>query len=217
MNDALIDDESAGMDPASVQSLYARTLYRMRESRKALLKGYGVDEEAQLLERIRSGEVAEHPAYEHYLGALIIEQGRMHLREELLTRFGGAGGRDTASTSLHLMFEEGIEEKHGARLAEPVRLAHDALLLSFDTGLMMEVRYFSGDEFSVNWNWGEAALRYDTAPVHPGLAEFPRHVHLDDGRIVPVPAGLHDADPWTAFSNLVDILLVDPLLEQCTI
>ncbi|HZW23092.1 hypothetical protein [Noviherbaspirillum sp.] len=202
-------DEEEGMDPVAMQALYARTLYRLRESRKALLKQYGVDEEAQLLERIRDGEVGEHPAYEHWLGAQIIEQGRQQLREEMMVRYGGKAPETEDAVSLHLMFQERIEDAFAARLAEPVRMAQDALLLSFDTGLMMEVRYLSVDAFSVHWTWGEAELRLDTAPVHAGTD---RHLHRDDGSVTEDPVGVCNADPWTGFARLIDALLVDPLL-----
>ena len=202
------------MDPSAMQSLYAKTLYRLREGRKALLNRYGVEEEPQLLAKIRAGEVGEHPAYDHYLGALIMEQGRMQLREELLARFGGKVADEVPAISVHLMLQEKLEEAYGERMSEPGRLAQDALLLSFDTGLMMEIRYFSSDEFSIHWTWGEAELRLDTAPVHVGLPGYPMHVHRDDGAIVAVPSGMLDADPWIALSGLLDILLVDPLLGE---
>lgn len=200
------------MDPAAMQSLYAKTLYRLREGRKALLNQYGVEDELQLLAKIREGAVGEHPAYEHYLGALIMEQGRTQLREELLVRFGGKAADAMPAISLHLMLQERLEEVYGNRMTEPVRVAQDALLLSFDTGLMMEVRYFSGDEFSIHWSWGEAELRLDAAPVHAGLPGFPLHVHRDDGSVAACPSGMLDAEPWIALSRLLDILLTDPLL-----
>lgn len=211
MNEALLDDEEGGMDPSSMQSLYAKTLYRLREGRKALLSRYGVAEEPELLAKIRDGEIAEHPAYDHYLGALIMEQGRMQLREELLARFGGKVGEEVPAISVHLMLQERLEDSYGERMCEPVRLAQDALLLAFDTGLMMEIRYFCSDEFSIHWAWGEAELRMDTAPVHKDLPGHPLHVHRDDGAVVTVPPGMADADPWVALSRLLDILLVDPL------
>lgn len=220
MNEELFDDEESGMDPVAMQSLYAKTLYRLRETRKALLNQYGVTEEAQLLAKIREGEVGEHPAYEHYLGALIMEQGRTQLREELLARLGGKADEGLPAISLHLLLQERLEEAYGSRMSEPVRVAQDALLLSFDTGLMMEVRCFSSEEFSLHWSWGEAELRLDTAPMHAGLPGYPLHVHRDDGTIVAGPSGLRDADSWAALSRLIDILLVDPLLdganEGCT-
>jgi hypothetical protein len=214
MSNEWMNDEESGMDPSAMQTLYAKTLYRLRESRKALLNQYGVNDEQQLLERIRSGEVAEHPTYEHYLSALILEQGRMQLREEELERLGGRSGDDVPAISMHLMLQERLEEAYAGRLSEPVRLAQDALLASFDTGLMMEIRYFSNEEFSVHWSWGEVELRIDTAPVHAGLPGFPRHVHRDDGSVTHAPQAVHDTDPWIAFSRLLDALLVDPLLEK---
>lgn len=215
MNEDLMDDNESGMDPNAMQALYAKALYRLRESRKALLKQYDAADEAQLLDRIRAGEVAEHPAYEHYLSALVLEQGRMQLREELLERFGGKPAAEVPAISMHLMLKERIEEAYASRLSEPVRLAQDALLMSFDTGLMMEVRFFSSEAFSVHWMWGEAELRMDTAPVRDGMAGFPCHLHRDDGTVVADPVGVRDADPWRAFSRLLDALLADPLLGAC--
>lgn len=208
------NDDHGGLSPEAMQTLYAKTLYRLRESRKALLKQYGVSEESQLLERIRLGETGEHPGYEHYLGALILEQGRLQLREEMLGQFRGAPIGALPAVSLHLLFQERLEATYSGRLSEPPRLALDALLVAFDTGLMMEVRAFSSEEFSFHWSWGEAELRCDTAPVHAELEDFPCHVHLDDGRIVAGPAGIIGVEPWTAFCRLVDILLADPLLER---
>lgn len=213
MSEELFGNEESGMDPTVMQALYAKTLYRLREARKSMLNQYGVAEEPQLLTKIRDGEVGEHPAYEHYLSALIMEQGRLQLREELLVRFGGKAVEAAPAISVHLLLQEQLEDRYGSRMSEPVRLAQDALLLSFDTGLMMEVRYFSGEEFSIHWSWGEAELRLDTAPVHAEVPGSPWHVHRDDGAIAACPAGVRDADPWRALARLLDILLVDPLLD----
>jgi len=210
----LTDDMDSGMDPAAMQSLYAKALYRLRESRKALLNQYGVSDEARLLDKIGAGEEREHPAYEHYLSALIMEQGRLQLREEVRVRFGGKPADEVPAISVHMMFQERLEEAYANRLTEPVRLAQDSLLLSFDTGLMMEVRYFSKDEFSLHWSWGEAELRLDTAPVHDECKGFPRHLHRDDGTVVEDPVAIVAEDPWDGFSRLLQVLLVDPLLDN---
>ena len=49
-----------------------RLIYELRQNRKALLDSCAVDDEVQLLERIRAGAVEEHPAYEQYLAARIL-------------------------------------------------------------------------------------------------------------------------------------------------
>lgn len=212
--DRMVDNgNEAGMDPAAAQALYARTLYRLRESRKALLRQYGISDEAALLEKIRAGELAEHPAYEHYLSARIMEQGRQQLRAEAMAQLGGNTESEVPAVSVHLLLKEQLETMYASRFAEPVRLAQDALLLSFDTGLMLEVRYFSSDEFSVHWTWGGAELRLDTAPVHTVLPSFPRHVHREDGTVTEDPVGVYDPDPWISFARLLDVLLATPLLQ----
>lgn len=58
----------------------SRLTYELRENRGAVLAPYGVQSESALLEQITSGTVAEHPAYEHYLAARVLEQTRDHAR-----------------------------------------------------------------------------------------------------------------------------------------
>lgn len=206
--DALIDP----MNAEALQTLYAKTAYMLRESRKEVLRRYVVDSEAALLEKIKNGEVSEHPAYDHYLSALILDQTRMQLRSEMMEQFGDApAGPDVC---MHLIFKDMLEEHYAERMVEPVRLAQDAMMLSFDTGLMMELRYFSSEEYSINWSWGEAELRMDTAPMHAAYTIFPVHVHDDNGMLRAGPMADHSLDGWRNFSSLLDVLLLDPLLER---
>lgn len=198
----------------TLQDLYARTLYSLRESHKAMLKQYAVASEADLLEKIGSGKLACHPTYEHYLGALIIAQTRRYVRAQAAELLGGAGTDASAEVRVHLMLKEKIEEHYADRLRQPVRFAQDALLLSFNSGLMMEVRYFSRDEYSIGWCWGEAELRVDTAPVHADCATFPQHLHDDAAALRADTMTEPGAACWLNFSRLIEVLLVDPLLES---
>lgn len=50
----------------------ARLIYESRENRRKVLNAVGASDEAELLARIASGEIDEHPAYEHYLAARIL-------------------------------------------------------------------------------------------------------------------------------------------------
>jgi hypothetical protein len=208
-----MDNLENGMDPESMQKLYAKTLYTLRETRKALLRQYGVDDEAALLDKIRSAEVGEHPAYDHYLGALIVEQARLQLRTEIVAEMKGTPAEDTPELSIHLMLKERLEADYAQRLTEPVRMAQDALLLSFDTGLMMEVRYAGTAEYALSWSWGDAEFRIDTAPAHPQCGTSHHHLHRDDGTVAADPLTTPGADCWSNFSHLLDALLANPLLE----
>jgi hypothetical protein len=55
----------------------------LRDNRAALLAQYLVADEAVLLEKVRAGEVPEHPAYDHYLAARLVQQMRQSVRAEL--------------------------------------------------------------------------------------------------------------------------------------
>lgn len=61
----------------------SRLIYELRENREAILKTYGVADEIALLERIYTGTVPEHPAYEHYLSARILHDTRETVRTML--------------------------------------------------------------------------------------------------------------------------------------
>lgn len=196
----------------ALEPLYARTAYLLRESRKEILRRYAAENEAALLNKIRQGLVAEHPGYEHYLSALILEQMRVQVQAEMIALETGNLGVLPA-ISQHVILKEKLELHYAERMTEAPRLAQDALILAFDTGMLMELRYYSGDEYSVNWNWGERELRLDTAPVRVDQANFPRHVHDADGRLRADTVTRAGADCWGNFSRLLAILLKDPLLE----
>jgi hypothetical protein len=208
----LTETMAAAIDDEALQALYAKTTYGLRESRKALLQQYAVESESVLLGKITSGELETHPAYEHYLSALIVEQMRMQLRAEMAAQLGGTCDA-VPLLSVHMILKQGLETHYGHQLSEPVRLAQDALLLSFHNGLMIEVHYFSSSEYAINWSWGDAMLRIDTAPVHPGCPTFPHHLHDHLDKVVADPVTQPGADCWSNFSRLLDALLENPLLE----
>jgi len=209
------DELIEAMDAEELQALYAKTAYMLRESRKEVLRQYDIDSEVALLEKIKNGDVSEHPAYDHYLSALILDQTRMQVRAEMMEQFGDAlTVHAEPVVCMHLIFKENLEEHYAERMLEPVRMAQDALTLSFDTGLLMEVRYFSRDEYSINWSWGDAELRMDTAPMHVTCATFPLHVHDENGVVRAGPMDDYSPDSWRNYSRLLDTLLLDPLLER---
>ncbi len=80
-----MDNFYENLAPEDIQVLdsLSRLLIELRESRSALLDHFGAADDEGLLERIRNGEVEEHPAYEAYLGARIISSTREAVRREL--------------------------------------------------------------------------------------------------------------------------------------
>lgn len=69
-------------DAEQLQQL-SQMVYDFRISRSKLLEQYDVADEAALLEKIRTGIVSEHPAYDHYLSARILDEMREIIRAEL--------------------------------------------------------------------------------------------------------------------------------------
>lgn len=61
----------------------ARLMYETRENRRKVLEALGATDEAGLLARIATGEIPEHPAYEHYLAARILADTHQAARETI--------------------------------------------------------------------------------------------------------------------------------------
>ncbi len=78
--------ESVPFETATEIEQLARLGYELRENRQAVLQFHEVADEAALLQKIQSGEVAEHPAYEHYLAARILADTRETVRATLAER-----------------------------------------------------------------------------------------------------------------------------------
>ena len=203
----------ASLSAEAIEALFAETNYRLRESRKAVLQRYAVQSEAELLLHIKQARVAEHPAYELYLSALILEQCRMQIRAEMMQHFESSDHRgNLPAISVHLQLKEQLQAHYASRLVDEVAMVQDALMLSFDTGLKVEVRYFSTQEYSISWQWGDVELRIDTAPTHPDCATFPNHLHTQDGTLALDAFTVPGADCLGNLSKLLDRLLPDPLL-----
>jgi hypothetical protein len=75
--------EGLDHDDAELIESLSRVTYELRENRKLLLEQHGVEDEQALLDKIKTGEIAEHPAYEHYLSAHILATTRNAIRDEL--------------------------------------------------------------------------------------------------------------------------------------
>lgn len=115
--------------------------------------------------------------------------------------------------SLHLELKELIEAAYGTQLPGGVQIKQDALLLEFESGLVMELRFASADEYALVWLWGDAELRIDTAPLHPQLKTQPHHLHDEEGRVRDDPLTTPGAPPWDNVRTVIDAVLHDPLLH----
>src|SRR3546814_9667745 len=96
----------------------------------------------------------------------------------------------------HFALREHIDRHFAAQLEAPAQLLHDALLLRFSNGLRMELRFAGADEYALAWQWGEAQLRIDTAPVHHEITTFPQHLHDRHGVVRADPLNPPGRAPW---------------------
>lgn len=184
-----------------LQSL-SRLAYDLREARAGLLRFHDVDDEEGLLARITRGELPEHPAYEHYLAARVLEQTRQAARE-------GLAGREPPAI-LHLLLKARIGEHFAGRLAGDPFLTQDALVVPLPAGRVLTARVAAPREYAFTWQRGEEASTaegIDTAPVHSGIAV---HRHHADGRVVADTLTDPAADPADNLCAVIDLLLSMP-------
>ena len=201
----------------------SRLIFELRENRLALLKPYEVADEAALLERIKAGQLAEHPAYEHYLSGQILGNTRESLRAELAGHLeqmvgnpapGGASAIPEDTRVHHIELQQQLETVYAGQLDGTPQLLQDALVLCFDSGLVLEMRIASADEYAFHWLWGEGELSIDTAPIHPDAGTFPHHFHDEEGRILADPVTRPGRAPMENIRALIDALLINPLLTD---
>lgn len=114
---------------------------------------------------------------------------------------------------IHLALAERVAARYAGSLAADPRLSQDALTLQFADGLALELRFASSEEYAINWVWGDAELRIDTAPLHPGLATFPNHLHDHEGACRADPLTVPGSDPWENVARVLDAVVADPLLR----
>lgn len=193
----------------------AKTIYELREQRAKILAGLAVADEAALLERIRSGALPEHPAYEQFLSASILDATREALRQQLageLVRYNGSGivREGGASFDFSPVYLKPQVEAACADVLEGEATAMlDALLLRLVNGVTVELRVFSAEHYCFSWLWGEALLRIDTAPLAESSGS---HFHDLDGQRQPDPVTVPGDAPMANIGRLLKALAENPLL-----
>lgn len=115
--------------------------------------------------------------------------------------------------TLHIELRDAVDRHFADRMAAPMQLTQDALVMRLTNGVTLELRYAGSDEYAFNWQWGDARLRIDTAPVHAELATFPNHLHDADGAVRADPITHPDRNAWDNTRRLLEALSADPLLQ----
>ncbi len=72
--------EDLDYDTATEIELLSKLIYELRDSYNTILRFHGAEDNAELLLKIEDGTLAEHPAYEHYLAARILDDTRETVR-----------------------------------------------------------------------------------------------------------------------------------------
>lgn len=189
----------------------ARLSLELRGARDVVLRHYGIADTGELVARVRSGEVAEHPGWEHGLALRVL----VDTREAVRAMIAAQGRGDTGALSLHQPLAAFAMEYAADLLAEPPRLTQDALSLLLKGGVTLVVHYASAEDYSLRWQARDAdgGLReagIDTAPLHHGLATQPNHLHTASGRVVADTITRPGAAPADNLRVLLDALRASP-------
>lgn len=103
-----------------------------------------------------------------------------------------------------------VVERFGEHLLAAPQITHDALLLEFANGVRLQSRFGAPGEYCLSWRFGGLEQRIDTAPVHPGLATFPNHLHDADGLARPDPLTRVDRPAIENIVAVIEVLLRAP-------
>ena len=116
--------------------------------------------------------------------------------------------------TLHVTLADEIISRFGGHLDGAPELGHDAVTFRFQNGLVLQARFASPEEYSLHWQFEEGEWRIDTAPLHPGLASFPRHLHRPDGTVRADPFTHPGRSPQENLAAVLSALLADPRLAS---
>ena len=116
--------------------------------------------------------------------------------------------------TLHLALKDRLDRHFSGQLDAPVQLLQDALVLRLSNAVTMELRFAGNDEYALSWQWGDAQLRIDTAPLHPELSTFPNHLHDGEGVVRADPVTRPELDAWDNAQALIEAVFADPLLRR---
>lgn len=191
------------LDPQVAMDLeqLSRVAYELREARAGLLRYHEVADEQALLARLVGGQLPEHPAWEHYLAARIMEQARQAARLQI-------AGKEVP-LPVHLQLKDLLDVGYTGQLAGPVVLTQDALVVPLPAGVQLTVRWAAPDEYSFAWQNADGSRQacIDTAPLHPGWSS---HLHLADGQVVDDPLTRAGADADVNLRAVMTALLANP-------
>lgn len=109
--------------------------------------------------------------------------------------------------SLHFALGSAIEDSFGDRLSTPPEMLQDALVVRFENGIVLTIRYARGDAYSLRWTLNGSEFGIDTAPLHRGLKTFPNHYHDAQGLAHADPITSPSAAPEENLSRLITFLL----------
>lgn len=185
----------------------SRRLYELREARAALLRHYGVDDEAALVAAIACGAQPPLPAWTHCLAArqLAARQDAERARiAALLSRLPDDVAVDAPDWAV---LADALIDRYGEHLADAPTASEDMLTLRLANGTEL-FACAHGDDFAIAWR----SAGRDLAVANPPIAQTA--LLFDQGSSRPAPAALV-AGP-TLQARLVAVvgqLIHDPLLE----
>ncbi len=187
-------DHDTAMD---VENL-SRAIYELRESRKRVLAEAGCEDTAQMLSHIQAGKLANHPGYEWYLAARVMEQAREDVRMALRPQPG-----ERPAHCLHPALAEHVRQTLGPALATTPEIMQDALRLTLRNGMVVTARFASDSEWSVEWQQGEKLAGISTAPVANALTSH----HGDETLSATVSAPRTSAPAENVLTHILNALL----------
>jgi hypothetical protein len=83
-----------------------------------------------------------------------------------------------------IIIAQSAQEHFSEILSETPIIFSDKVRLVFIDGSYMDIRYPVDSKYSFHWQRKDEMIRIDTAPHHPKLLTYPRHMHIGKENVV---------------------------------
>ena len=194
----------------------ARFIFDLRQASTSILSKYDVADIGSLHQAILKGDIPEHPGYEDYLSHKVLSQMIEVAREEL-RRFQRRDLAETPITNeagIHLALKAKVDEAFPSDCIENTNILKDALVVKFASGVILECRIFSSQEYSFRWVWGDGEIGIDTGPNKLAGAGGGSHFHRMDGEVVSDKVTRIGDAPVENLFRLIRGIAEDPFLRE---
>lgn len=192
----------------------ARFIFDLRKASSSILEKHGAADISSLYQMVIDGSIQEHPGYDDYLSFKILSLMTDVVREEVrrFQRKDLPEAPISKEAGIHLSLKSKVDQEFLNNGVESSEILKDSLVIKFLSGVILECRIFSPQEYSFRWVWGDGEFGIDTCPNQAGGSGGGSHFHREDGVVVEDGITQVGDEPTENLFRLIRAIAQDPFL-----